>query len=147
MKHIILTVFFIVSSTFSFPVFADNASQQFGTCMVDSLTGKERKQLARWIFFGMAAHPDINDYSNITPDTRNNSDKVIGRLITRLFSNDCPSEFKAAYKADSLAIQKAFELVGRVAMQELMTNENVNLAITGYVKHIDENKINSLTGK
>lgn len=41
-------------------------------------------------------------------------------------------------------MQKAFELVGRVAMQEIMTNQNVAIAISGFEKNMDKEKFNAL---
>jgi len=111
---------------------------------VDSLSGKERKELAKWIYFAMAAHPDITAYAKVTESDRLNTDKYIGSLITRLLVENCPAELNAAQKADPLAMKKAFELVGQVAMQELMTNGNVVSAISGYVRHADQKKISSV---
>jgi len=119
-------------------------AQSLGTCLVDSLSGKERKELAKWIYFAMAAHPDITAYAKVTESDRLNTDKYIGSLITRLLVENCPAELTAAQKADPLAMKKAFELVGQVAMQELMTNGNVVSAISGYVRHADQKKISSV---
>ena len=119
-------------------------AQSLGTCLLDSLSGKERKELAKWIYFAMAAHPDITAYAKVTESDRLNTDKYIGSLITRLLVENCPAELNAAQKADPLAMKKAFELVGQVAMQELMTNGNVVSAISGYVRHADQKKISSV---
>ena len=115
-----------------------------GTCLTDSLTGKERKFLAKWIFFAIAAHPEMAANSNITDEQRIETDKAVGALVTRLFVEDCPKEAKAAQKADPMVAQKAFQLVGKVAMQELMTNQKVMSAITNYGIYTDQSKINAL---
>lgn len=119
---------------------ASSASQALGTCMIDSLTGKERKKLAQWIFFAMSAHPEITQYANVTTATRSETDKFIGTLVTRLMTSDCPEQARQAIKESSLAVQKSFELVGRVAMQELMTNPQVTMAISGFEQHMDREK-------
>ncbi len=124
------------------PVLAD--VQKFGTCLVDSLDGKERKALAKWIFFAMAAHPEIEEYGQISAAARSESDQEVGNLITRMLTEDCAQQLLVAHKADPLAVQKAFELVGQVAMQELMTNQAVMLAITRYTSHTDQAKIGAL---
>ena len=92
----------------------------------------------------MAAHPEIIMYTKISAEDTNSSDRFIGGLISRLMTEDCPNEMKSASKVDPLAIEKAFELVGQVAMQELMTNQNVNASITSYAKYADQEKINKL---
>lgn len=120
-------------------------ANDLGTCMIDSLNGKERKDLGKWMFFAMAAHPSIHAYSNITETDIENSDKYIGGLITRLLAEDCKGELTSILKSDPLAIQKAFEVVGRVAMQELMANEVVVRAITNYSKYADLQKIRDIS--
>ncbi|MBU3020368.1 hypothetical protein [Aestuariibacter sp. A3R04] len=116
---------------------ASVTANQLGQCLVDSLNGKERKELAKWIYFSMAAHPDITDFSNITPADRESTDKAIGALVTRLLGEDCPTQFKAAMAVDPMATQRAFELVGQVAMGELMQNEAVTRSISNYANHMD----------
>lgn len=145
MKKFILISLLVNGLAFSMPVFANQAASQLGTCMIDSLTGKERKKLAIWIFFGMTAHPEIMPYSNVTDENRTQLDQDTGALITRLLTEDCPAQTKEVMgEANSLAMQSAFELVGRVAMQELMTNQEVARAMASFEQYMDKNKINAL---
>lgn len=125
--------------------FAGEAADELGVCLSDSLTGKERKTLARWIFFGMAAHPEISPYTDIPDQAIHEMDQVVGKLLTRLMTIDCPEQARTAVKVEgNIAIETAFELVGKVAMLELMTNQDVGLTLGGFEKHIDRGKINSL---
>ena len=133
---------FIFLPVLSTVVSAD--AQVLGTCLADSLNGKERKILVKWIYFSMATHPEFQSNSSITESDRVNSDKATGKLITRLFVQDCPKEATLAQKSNPMAVQKAFEFVGQVAMQEIMTNQNVTTAISNYVLYTDQNKINAL---
>jgi len=112
--------------------------------MVDTLSGKERKNLAKWISFSIAAHPEIKPYSSASQKDIKESDEYVGKLITRLLTVNCPDELKKAYKSDPLAVQKAFELVGRVAMQEIMTNQEVMKSLTSYAQYADKEKINKI---
>jgi hypothetical protein len=135
------TIAFLLISTGSY---AATPTQNFGECLTDNLNGKERKNLAKWIFFAMAAHPQITEFTKIPSDNIKTSDQYIGKLITRLMTENCPNEMKLAYKANPQAIEKAFELVGQVAMQELMTNLDVTNSITSYSRYADQEKINSI---
>lgn len=126
-------------------VVAAPASDLLGECMIDSLTGKERKQLAQWIFFAMAAHPDIKEYSKVTLESQKSTNETIGKLVTRLLTENCVDQVKVAAKEDGQdAIRGAFELVGKVAMQELMTNKEVAASIAGYAKFVDNEKITAV---
>lgn len=144
MKHLLTYIILITGLVFTIPVTSGTAANDLGNCMIDSLNGKERKLLAKWVFFAMAAHPEINSYSNISNKDRKEVDEAFGNLTTRLFTSDCGNELRIAYKTDSTALQKAFELVGQVAMQEIMTNRNVKSAIVNYAQYVDQEKINSL---
>lgn len=123
---------------------ADANTQALAVCLTDSLNGKERKQLAKWVYFSMAAHPEMKPYSNIPVDVRSDMDKYMATLVTRLLVDDCASQLKIAQKEDPTSLQKAFELVGQVAMQEIMTNPDVMSAISSYARYLDRERINSI---
>ena len=44
----------------------------------------------------------------------------------------------------SIALQSAFELTGRVAMQELMTDSNVTAALAGFEQYLDAKKLEAI---
>jgi hypothetical protein len=141
-NFIAFLIIFLSATIFISPVDANDL--ELGTCLVDSLTGKERKHLAKWIYFAIASHPEMSSYSNIKQDDRVIIDKYVGTLVTRLLAEDCTSEFKSAQKDNPLALSKAFELVGQVAMQELLTNQDVKTSISGYIKYADQKKIQAV---
>jgi len=126
------------------PAFAQSPTDALATCLVDNLTGKERKSLAKWIFFAIGAHPEIKAYSNVSPKDVRASDEYVGALVTRLMTVDCATRLKTAYAADPGSLQKAFEMVGRVAIQELTTSEEVQKAISSHAQYADKDKINKL---
>lgn len=144
MKKICVPVI-VIGLLFSFGVYAGPATNTLGVCLTDSLTGKERKVLAKWIFFAIAAHPEISSYSNVTDNSQDETNQFVGGLITRLMTEDCPSQAKAALKEDgSVAFEQAFGMVGQVAMQELMADQNVARSISGFEKYVDQAKISAL---
>lgn len=129
------------------PTMAASPIDTFSTCMVDTLNGKERKGLAKWIFFSIGAHPEISSFSNATEADLEASDKYVGALITRLLTDDCPEEFRAASESDPKALEKAFTQVGQIAMQELMVDDDVERTIMNYSKHVDMEKIEQVLAK
>jgi hypothetical protein len=148
MKTYIRILALVQALTIGLFTFSVAHANDLGTCMVDSLNGKERKQLAKWMFFGIAAHPEISVYSRATPHDIEESDQLVGRLFTRVLTEDCPTELREAAKSNSRAIEKSFELVGQVAMQELITNEKVANAISSYARYLNQEKIDAvLLGK
>lgn len=144
MKSIIKVIVLTIGVFITTPVFSGSPAGELGGCLVESLNGKERKELAKWIFFAMAAHPEMKSYSNVSDKDTKETDEFVGKLITRLLAENCPRDLQKAYSADPLAIQKAFELVGKVAMRELMTDQNVTKSISSYARYVDEDKINKV---
>ena len=139
-KLLIIALSFGVA--FSSPANAN--PEALAACLTDSLNGKERKQLAKWIYFSLAVHPEMKPYSNVSVDVRADTDKYVAALVTRLLVDDCASQLRIAQKADPSSIRKAFELVGQVAMQEIMTNPDVTSAVSSYAQYIDQKRINSI---
>lgn len=132
---------------FLFPglVHAGQEAQQFSLCLSDSMSGKERKHLAKWIFLGMSVHSTLKPYANVPESDMDASNKYIGKLITRLITEDCPDQAKAAYKVlGASAFEQAFKVAGEVAMQEIMMEPGVGQALGAFEKYLDSKKINSL---
>lgn len=137
--------FITCSLIFSLPAQAQpKDSAKFSTCLVDSLNGKERKLLARWMYFIMATHPEMRKFANISAKERITTDKEIGKLVTRLLTKDCSEELIIAQKSGVLILEKAFEKVGEVAMMELMNNENVTNASQNFANYANTEAINKI---
>lgn len=152
MKNTIIALTLTVGLMFTLPSMAaapanGSPARVLGRCLVGSLNGNQKVKLATWIFFSMGAHPDMKAYLRVSPQTIDRNNRYIGKLITRLLTEDCPTQLHAAYVSDPTAVRKAFELVGRVAMQELMTNQAVMKALTSYGKYTDKKKIAKALGK
>ena len=137
MRLLIFPVLLASVMSVSSPALAATPTEEFSVCLVDSLNGKERKMFARLVFFSMAAHPEIEKYSKVKKSDLKKTSKSLGEIFTRLLTVDCPNELRAANADDPLALQKAFELVGQVAMQELMTNGAVSESMAGFSKYAD----------
>jgi len=144
MKNTLKIIVLFISMLISTSALSQSSADALSTCLADNLNGKERKSLAKWVFFGMGAHPEIKPYLNITQRDVRMSDKYMGTLITRLLTIDCSGQLKTAYASDPKSLEKSFEAIGRVAMQELMANDDVDKAIGAYIYFTDLNKIEKL---
>src|SRR5262245_37973252 len=76
----------IAVATFSADALAGPAADALSKCLAESTTGKDRKDMARWIFVGMSSHPDIKDMSNVTEKDRTALDKSLAAMLTRLMT-------------------------------------------------------------
>jgi hypothetical protein len=133
--------------TFCVPAQAQSQSEALGKCLADSATGRDRKDLARWIFLAMAAHPEIRDMSNVSQEAIDKTNKSMGALVTRLLTDTCSSEVRIIAKGEgSQALVKAFETLGQLAMMELMSNPKVTASISGFERFVEKDKIDATLG-
>ncbi len=146
MKRIIsvLAAVLVSSAITASSAMAGPATDALATCMADNTTGKDRKDLARWIFVGMSAHPEIQRLSKVTETNRDQLDRMMAAMVTRLLTENCRVQTKLAMEKDgSEALKTAFGVMGKLAMQELMANAEVNSSFTRFARYLDENKIKS----
>lgn len=100
--------------------------------------------MARWTFAAMASHPEIKALSNVTQAKKDEIDKSTAILITKLLTENCLLQTRSAMEKDGGgALKVAFGVLGRLAMQELISNPNVNASLSDFGKYIDEKKFNS----
>ena len=139
-----LTAILISALMVSTPVVAGPAADALATCLANSTTGQDRTDMAKWVFMGIAVHPDMQGLSTITPENREAMDRLMGSLVTRLITESCRSQVKSAISSEGNASLKvAFESIGKLAMQELLTNPKVYDSFTSYAKYLDTNKFNA----
>ncbi len=138
---IVRVAMLLVTLLLSAAVQASPASDALGKCFSDNTTGKDRKDLAKWIFAGMSAHPDIGTIAKASPQDIEAAQRTMGILFTRLIADACPNQMKTVLQSDgSEDIRIAFEHLGKMAMQELMSNPQVNQSIGGFERYIDKAK-------
>lgn len=118
---------------------AGQDADALSACMADNSTGKERKALARWVFLAMAQHPEIESLSSATEADRSGSQKEMAGLVTRLLTVQCVEQLKRVVKNEGQAgMGASFKVLGELAMRELMTDQKVSTAMTGYVLYLDK---------
>lgn len=118
-----------------------------GQCLGDNTTGKERKDLSKWMFLSMAAHPEIKPLAKASTAEFEQASRSTAAIFTRLIAESCVTEVRAAMKTGgSVALQMGFQVLGQLAMQELMTNTAVQGAISGFEQYVDRGKVNTAIG-
>ena len=133
---------FIFALLVALPAIAQSQGDLLGTCLADNTTGRDRKDLARWIFVGMAAHPEIRDLANASQEAADKSSRAMGALLTRLLAESCAKEAQAAARGgDSKAMKRAFEILGQIAMVELTSNADVAASLSGFERYLDRAKV------
>lgn len=140
----VLAVFIISSGFASSLATAGAATDSLSTCLADNTTGKDRKDLARWVYVGMSSHPEIRELSNVTDRNRDDLNKMMAAMLTKLMTENCLTQTKLAIEKDgNEAIKTAFGYMGQLAMQELMANPEVVSSFSKFGEYIDKNKFKS----
>ncbi len=120
-------------------------------CVADNTSGKDRKDLAKWVFFAMAAHPEIRQYADAkVAAAADESSKTMAALTTRLLTDSCVNEVRAVMKTGQghQALFLAFDTLGRLAMQELMADKTVQDVMGSFARYVDQTRLNEvLAGK
>jgi hypothetical protein len=140
MAAVLIGLTIIASSAIAGP-----ATDSLVTCMADNTTGKDRKDMARWIFVIMSAHPEIQRFSKVSETDRDQLGRIMAAIVTRLLIEDCQVQAKLAMEkeGDDAPLKTAFGVMGKLAMQELMANPEVNSAATSFAKYLDTKKLSS----
>jgi hypothetical protein len=109
-----------------------------GKKLVSATTSAEKIILVRWMFTAMSLHPDLKDLSSVTPQQRTEANKALGKMITRMLTENCLTEAREAVKYEGpAAISSAFQLFGQVAARELFGNSKVAEGLSELNKVID----------
>lgn len=126
---------------------SQDAVENFSKCLTESTTGRDRKDLAKWLFVAMGAHPELKAIAAIPTATAEESSKVAAQLFTKLITDSCAKEARTAVQVGgSAAFQAAFNVLGRLAMQELMADKDVAAGMSALEKYVDADRVRSALG-
>lgn len=132
----------LLSLTVSLPALAGPDAVALTSCLSDNTSGKDRKDLAKWVFAAMSTHPEIREFAQVSDKVREQTSNTTGVLVTRLMSESCAKQANAAIRNEGqVAMQAAFRALGGLAMQELMSNPDVTVAFSAFEKYMDRRKI------
>lgn len=113
-------------------------------CVAENTSGKDRKDLARWVYVAMSVHPEMKALATPTGSGEEVT-RVAGALFTRPLADNCPAQTRAALASGgAVAIQSAFTTLGQLAMQELMSHKDVAAALGQLEQHLDRQKLEAL---
>jgi hypothetical protein len=130
----------------SVPAQAQSPPEALGRCFADHTSGKDRKDLATWIFLAMAAHPEIKQHASATaPAAAEENARTVGALVTRLLVDACANETRTVITLGGAGgLQLAFQSLGQLAMLELMTDKSVTEAMGIFERYLDKKRLGEL---
>lgn len=118
------------------------------SCLADNTSGKDRKELARWVFLAMSVHPEIQQFASPSAAAAQvAANKSMAETVTRLITVSCVAETRAAFRqGGGNAIQLAFQTLGQLAMQEIMTDPKVGETMGAFERYLDHNRFRDVFG-
>lgn len=137
-------VIFLILSIFPLVVHAEGSLQSLSRCISDSTTGGERKDFARWIYVAISKHPELETLSNVPKDEADKARKNTANIFIDLLRERCHSEAQSAYSEHGQKVYRVTgEVLGRLAMQEVMRDPKVN----SYLRTMGTTAASMLEGK
>jgi hypothetical protein len=118
--------------------FPNDGSKALGECVVLSTTGRDRLVLIRWVAVSIGSAESMQDALTVQPGAKDEADRKMGALFSRLFTVDCRNEAAPLLKkSDTAGVEAAFGELGRIAMKELISNPEVDKALSDFVQYAD----------
>jgi hypothetical protein len=122
-------------------------TEAFGQCLIGQTTGDDRLLLARWMTFAFSTHFIVEDAVTVDAGKLADTDRKMADLVTSLLSDRCNAEVKAAVVAEgnaAMAMEKAFEMLGMVASQEVLMEPKVQERINAFGTYLDQARLNDI---
>lgn len=115
-------------------------SDALGRKMVAETTPNEKVLLIRWFYMVVSTHPTLRGMSVITARQRDETDRAIGIMLTRLLTQSCAAEARDVIRYESTdGWAQAFSVFGSVAATEVFGGKEIQDSMMGGLKkYIDE---------
>lgn len=126
-------------------VHAGPYTDELSKCLVEKTSVNDRTVLVKWVFTALSLHPAVKSIVSVSEEQLDEANKTTAELFTRLITDTCRKETENAIKFEGEgAITQSFQVLGSVAGRELFSSPDVNRAMSGLAKYLDEEKINAV---
>ncbi len=124
--------------SFNLNAFAGPFTDDFAKCLVTKTTSQEKTDLVKWIYVTISFHPKLSQMSNLTAEDVEMANIRVADYMTNVFAYKCNDELNQAIKYEGEeSIFYAFELLGELAMGELMQDQGVTAASELFIQYVD----------
>ena len=128
----------IILISFNLSSFAGPFTDDFAKCLVTKTTAQEKTDLVKWIYVTISFHPQLSQMSNLTADDVEMANIRVADYMTNVFAYKCNDELNQAIKYEGEeSVFYAFELLGELAMGELMQDQGVTAASELFIQYVD----------
>lgn len=144
-----LSILLVLVAAFSTPNTAQAGpfTDEMTKCLVQKTSNADKTLLIQWIFAAMSHHPDVNSLSNVSMGNAEELNRRTAELMTNLLAERCVEETKRAVRYEGRqALTASFEVLGNVAMNELMANPGVSGYMGALGNYVDGEKLGGALG-
>ena len=134
----ITSYLFIILFSCNINSFAGPFTDDFAKCLVTKTTAQEKTDLVKWIYVTISFHPQLSQMSNLTAEDVEMANIRVADYMTNVFAYKCNDELNQAIKYEGEeSVFYAFELLGELAMGELMQDQGVTAASELFIQYVD----------
>ena len=134
----ITSYLFIILISFNINSFAGPFTDDFAKCLVTKTTAQEKTDLVKWIYVTISFHPQLSQMSNLTAEDVEMANIRVADYMTNVFAYKCNDELNQATKYEGEeSVFYAFELLGWLAIGELMQDQGVTAASELFIQYVD----------
>jgi len=141
----LVAIIMAVGAAGAVPATAGMYTDDLSRCLVESSTREDRTTLVQWVFAAISQNPALSAMSKTTDADIEKANAAVGALFMRLLTDVCADKAKKAIKYEgAVAIQGAFEILGKVATSDLFSDPKVQAVMAELNKHVDNKKLEAL---
>lgn len=139
------TALAVMVAAVSMPAHAGLYADDLGRCLVSSTTPSDRVTLMTWMFSAMSSEPSLAKMASMTEAQRTDADRNMARLFDRLVLEQCRKQTIDAVKYEGQAsLQSSFEVLGKVAMRQIIDSPDATRAVGRFADQIDKARLGAL---
>lgn len=115
---------------------------QLSECLVKATTASDKTAVLQWTYVALSAHPDLQVFSNVTAEQKNQLDQKFAQVLQRVIVDQCLAQTKVVIQSDGVqAVAQSFQELGRQAGEDILKDPAVRQQLQGTLRYIDLNKL------
>ena len=121
---------------------AGPAVDQLSDCLMKSTTATDKTTVLQWTFVALSTHPDLQSFSHVTAEQKQQLDKNLAQVLQRIMIEQCAAETKAVIQTEGIeAVGNSFQELGRTTGDAILKNPEVKQQLKGVIRYIDVGKV------
>lgn len=113
-------------------------------CIIESTTPGDRAAFVKWMFAAASLHPAVKSIAAVSPEELDAANRQTAELLTKLLTESCKQNAEKAIRYEgNAALRASFEVLGKVAANELFSSAEVAAGMAGLTKYLDGEKLRS----